>query len=142
MDEMYQHAVKLLAGRDYSEAEIRSKLEKKFGAISEPAIAELIRRRFLDDRRFIRQFALRKPRHSLEYLRQSLLQKGVDETLILEVLKNTDRPSLVDVVKATMAEWDLHTPLHPRDAARLFRALNRLGYEEDAIREELEPLHG
>jgi len=34
----------------------------------------------------------------------------------------------------------LRPPLQPRDAGRLFRALLRLGYDEDAIREELEQL--
>ena len=47
-------------------------------------------------------------------------------------------PSLRDVLKAKIAGWRLHAPLQRRDAARLFRALSRLGYSEEEIREELE----
>jgi len=37
-----------------------------------------------------------------------------------------------------MNDWKLRAPLQSRDAARLYRALVRLGYDEDAIREEIE----
>jgi hypothetical protein len=39
-----------------------------------------------------------------------------------------------------MNGWKLGAPLQSRDATRLFRALLRLGYDEDAIREEIEQL--
>ena len=97
MDDMYHHALKLLSMRDYTAAQLREKLEKKFGR--------------------------------------------VDENLIAEELGTAERPSLREVLNATMIDCKLRAPLHPRDAARLFRALSRLGYQEDAIREELEPLH-
>jgi hypothetical protein len=50
-------------------------------------------------------------------------------------------PSLHDAMAAKMNEWKLTPPLEPRDAGRLFRTLLRLGFDEDAIREELEQLH-
>ena len=141
MDDAYQHALKLLSGRDYTIAELRAKLEKKFGAVDENVIAELIKRKFLDDRRFVRNFLTRKSRFSREYLHAQLVERGIDEAIVAQELQNAERPSLRDVLNATMVDWNLRAPLHPRDAARLFRALGRLGYQEDAIREELEPFH-
>ena len=141
MNEMYHYAVKLLARRDYTAAELRTKIEKKFGAFDESVIAELTKRKFLDDRRFVRNFAAKKARHSREYLEEQLQQRGVDRQIVAEELGKAERPSLRDVLNATMVDWKLRAPLNPRDAARLFRALGRLGYPEDAIREVLEPFH-
>ena len=141
MSEIYRHALKLLSGRDYTTRELREKIEKKFGSVDESVVADLIKRKFLDDRRVVRNFAAKKARYSIEYIHERLLERGVDAKIVSEALRDADRPSLRDVLDATMADWKLRAPLHPRDAARLFRALGRLGYREDAIREELEPLH-
>jgi SOS response regulatory protein OraA/RecX len=141
MDEVYHRALKLLSMRDYTVAELRSKLEAKFGPIDERVLNELRARKFLDDRRIVLNFLARKPRHSLEFIRERLLERGVDAAILAESLENIDKPSLRDVVNATMSDWNLREPLHRRDIARLFRALNRLGYQEDAIREELERFH-
>ena len=93
-------------------------------------------------RRFAQNFIAKKSRFTVEYLREELLERGVDGGIVSEELAEAERPSLRDALNATMNDWKLQAPLHPRDAARLFRALNRLGYQEDAIREELEQLHG
>ena len=39
-----------------------------------------------------------------------------------------------------MEVWHLRVPPQPDDGARLFRAPARLGYKEDATREEIEQL--
>jgi SOS response regulatory protein OraA/RecX len=141
MDDMYHHALKLLSMRDYTAAQLRAKLDKKFGSVDEAVIADLIKRKFLNDRRFVRNFIDRKATTSLEYLRDQLLERGVEKSIVAEELEKTERPSLREVVNATMIDCKLRAPLRPREAARLFRALIRLGYQEDAIREELEPFH-
>ena len=141
MNDAYHHALKLLSARDYTTAQLREKLEKKFGRVDEAVIAELLKRKFLDDRRVARNLLARKSKFSAEYLREELLTKGIDESIISDELQHATRPSLRDVLNATMIDWKLSAPLPQRDIARLFRALSRLGYEEDAIREELEPLH-
>ena len=48
--------------------------------------------------------------------------------------------SLQEALEARMMDWGLRTPIQLRDAARLFRALARLGYDGDAIGEEIERL--
>ena len=76
-----------------------------------------------------------------EAVRQELIARGIPGELIDEVLSQADWPSLREALAAKMNNWKLHPPLQSRDAARLFRALLRLGYEEDAIREEIERIH-
>ena len=71
-------------------------------------------------------------------LREDLIARGVAVEIIDETLSQVDSPSLREAMVAKMKDWKLRTPLQPRDAARLFRALLRLGYDEDAIREVIE----
>ena len=52
MNEIFNHAVKLLARRDFSVARLTEKLEAKFGDVPEEVIAQLVAKRFLNDRRF------------------------------------------------------------------------------------------
>ena len=62
------------------------------------------------------------------------------EQLLQRKFVKPDWPSLKEALAAKMNDWTLRAPLQPRDAGRLFRALLRLGYDEDAIREEIESL--
>jgi SOS response regulatory protein OraA/RecX len=79
---------------------------------------------------------------SPERLRRELVRRGIDEDVIDAALgAAARRPSLREVLEATMINRKLTAPLSLRDAARLARALGRLGYPEDDIREELERLH-
>ena len=136
-----QYALKLLAARDFSQAELRRKLQARFGDVPQSVIETLLARRFLDDRRFAENYVARRPNRAAARLRGELIQRGIEPSIIDAVLSGPGRPSLHEVVKATMVDWGLRPPLQPRDAARLFRALARLGYDEDAIREEVETLN-
>jgi SOS response regulatory protein OraA/RecX len=140
--EIFKHAVKLLAGRDYTVAKLREKLEAKHGEVPESVIQQLIAKKFLNDRRFAENFVSNRKNRGTARLREELLARGITEELVKEILSGTDWPSLRDALAAKMVGWKLRVPLQPRDAARLFRALARLGYEEDAIREEIDQLHG
>ena len=138
--EIFNHAVKLLAQRDYSVSKLREKLEAKFGEVPDSVVQQLIQKRFLNDRRFAENHTARRKKRGKLLLKQELLIRGIPEDLADEVLSNTEWLSLTDALKAKMEVWHLRAPLQPGDAARLFRALARLGYEEDAIREEIEQL--
>jgi regulatory protein len=140
VDEIYAHALKLLRMRDYTIAELQKKLEAKFGVVPEAVFDLLIRKKFLNDRRFAENYVARRKNRGVSLLRQELIDKGVDTELAEEILSNAEFPSLKDAVAAKMGDWLLRVPLQSRDAARLFRALVRLGYDEDAIREEIENL--
>lgn len=140
VDEIVSHALALLRSRDYSVAELRQKLEAIFGSVPPDVIDHLLKKRFLDDRRFVENYvASRKKRGTLK-LQAELAARGIPTALIEDALSRVDWPSLQEALAARMNDWKLRSPLQSRDAARLFRALVRLGYEEDAIREEVEQL--
>jgi SOS response regulatory protein OraA/RecX len=140
-NEIFNHAVKLLAARDYSVAKLREKLAIRFGEVPGAVIAQLIARRFLNDRRFTENYVARRKSRGIVLVRAELEAHGIAAELASEILANTEWPSLHEALAAKMVDWHLRPPLQTRDATRLFRALARLGYEEDAIREEIEQLH-
>jgi SOS response regulatory protein OraA/RecX len=136
-NEIFNRAVKLLAGRDYSIEGIR----KKLGNVPDAVIERLVAKRFLNDRRYAENYVARRRDRGVPRLREELLSRGISPDLASEILGKIEWPSLREVLAAKMVDWNLRPPLVSRDAARLFRALARLGYEEDAIREEIEQLH-
>jgi len=141
MNDIYLHALKLLSARDYTVAKLREKLEAKFGSAPQEIIDELVQKQFLNDRRFAENYVANRKNRGELLLREELLARGVSGALTDQVLSGTDWPSLKEALAAKLNDWKLGPPLDARDAARLFRALLRLGYDEDCIREEISHLH-
>jgi regulatory protein len=138
VDQIYLAALKLLRNRDHTVSSLRQKLEGKFGVVPEDVIEQLLKRNFLNDRRFAVNYVSRRKDRSPSALREDLIARGVAVDIVDETLSQVDSPSLREAMAAKIEDWKLRTPLQPRDVARLFRALLRLGYDEDAIREEME----
>ena len=138
MDEIYAYALKLLRARDYTVLQLNQKLEAKFGPVPKDVADQLIRKKFLNDRRFAENYVIKRKKRGPVLLREELLARGIASALADEILSHTDLPSLKEALTAKMIDWKLRAPLQLRDATRLFRALSRLGYDEDAIREEIE----
>jgi regulatory protein len=141
VDEIYHHALKLLQRRDYTEKQLREKLEAKFEDVPAEVFSRLLAKRFLDDRRYAENFVAKHADNHPNHVKELLEEAGVSRETINSAVDAVKWPSLKAVLKAKMLDWRLDAPLQRRDAARLFRALSRLGYSEDEIREELEPLH-
>ena len=141
MDEIYHYALKALQRRDYTEKQLREKLEGKFGKVPSEVISRLLTKRFLDDRRYAENFAGKHADSHPDHVRSLLEEAGVRREIITAAVSAVNWPSLREVLKGKMIDWRFHAPLNRRDAARLFRALSRLGYSEDEIREELEQFH-
>ena len=141
MNEIYAYALKLLRGRDYTISKLCAKLEAKFGGSVPPEVIEqLLEKKFLNDRRFAENYIAKRKSCGVQQVREELLALGISAKLAEEIVSHTEWPSLQDALTAKMRDWNLRPPLQPRDAGRLFRSLLRLGYDEDAIREELEQL--
>jgi regulatory protein len=141
VNEIYHYALKLLQRRDYTEKQLREKLAGKFAEVPAEVFALLLTKRFLDDRRYSENFVAKHADNHPEHVKTLLEVAGIRREIIDTAVSAVNWPSLRDVLKAKMLDWRFHAPLQRRDAARLFRALCRLGYAEDEIREELEPLH-
>ncbi len=140
MNEIYSYALKLLRGRDYTISKLCEKLEAKFGSVPPEVVDELVRKKFLNDRRFVENYVAKRKSRGAQQLREELAARGIPTKLAEEIVSATEWPSLQEALAAKMKDWNLCTPLQARDAGRLFRALLRLGYDEDAIREEIEQL--
>jgi regulatory protein len=141
VDEIYHHALKLLRRRDYTEKQLREKLADKFDDVPSEVFSMLQARRFLDDRRYAENFVAKHADTHPARVREMLAEAGVPRETIDLAVTTVNWPSLRDVLKAKMLDWRFAPPLERREAARLFRALSRLGYSEDELREELEQLH-
>ena len=59
MNEIYHHALKLLRRKDYTQKQLREKLEEKFGAVPDDVTRQLLAKRFLNDQRYADNFAAR-----------------------------------------------------------------------------------
>jgi regulatory protein len=140
MNEIYSYALNLLKRRDYTVSQLTRKLEAKFGEAPPEVMQQLLQKKFLDDRRFVQNYVEKRKQRGAAQVREELAARGVPSNLAEEILSETDWPSLHEAVAAKMNDWRLRAPLQPRDAARLFRALFRLGYDEDAIRGEIDEL--
>jgi SOS response regulatory protein OraA/RecX len=141
MSEIYLYALKLLRGREYTVLMLREKLTARFGEVPQEILDRLVDQNFLSDRRFAEIYTARRKDRGPAVLRGELIARGVSAVLAGEVVSQIEWPSLREALAARMNGWKLRPPLRSRDAARLFRALVRLGYQEDAIREEIEQLH-
>jgi len=139
--EIFNYAVKLLARRDYSLAKLREKLQLRFGDSPDEVMTQLIAKRFVNERRYAENYVAGRRKRGRSRLHDELLGRGIPLEIVEEVLSTTEWPSLSEVLKAKMMDWKMRKPLQPGDAARLFRAMARLGYEEEAIREEIQDLH-
>ena len=138
VDEVFLYALRLLRQRDYTISALRQKLQAKFEIVPEGILDQLVQKNFLNDRRFAENYVGKRKDRGPAMLRAELVDRGVPESLAAAVLSRTEWPSLRQALAAKMKIWKLRSPLQSRDAARLFRALARLGYDEDAIREEIE----
>jgi SOS response regulatory protein OraA/RecX len=141
VDEIFQHAVKLLRRRDYTVEQMRQKLRDKFEIDPETVIQWLLQKKFLDDRRVAENIVNKSKHAHPKRVLQELLNAGIAPEIADAAVQVRPSPSLRDVVKDKIKALRLCPPLERREAARLFRTLNRLGYEEEEIREELEQLH-
>jgi len=137
VDEIYLAALKLLQVRDYTVAGLSQKLQSKFGTVPGEVLQQLLEKNFLNDLRFAENYISKRKHRGQAILREDLIAHGIARDLVDRVLSETSWPSLRQALTAKMMDWNLRAPLQPRDAARLFRALLRLGYDEDAIREEI-----
>ena len=139
--EIFAYAMKLLATRDLTVAQLHAKLEAKFGEAPQEVIDQLIRKRFLDDRRYAENYTVKRLHRGPLILREELLSRGVDESIVEPILNSREWPSLEQALADRIQRWRLKPPISTKDATRLFKSLCSLGFEEDAVRAELERLH-
>ena len=138
MDEIYGHALKLLAGSDYSTHRLCLKLEQRFETVPKDVIERLRSEGFLDDRRFAENFVRGRRRRGRPQLTVDLERHGIPEDVIRKVIESENWPTAREILRAKIVTSKLDFPLRQKDAARLCRSLERLGYDVDEILREME----
>jgi regulatory protein len=141
----YQRALRRLARRDQSEAELRrALLDRGHGAAEiEAALERLRRERYLDDAGFAERFARRRMAHSGhgrlrvgQDLRERGVERGLVEAGIAGALREVDERAVLDDLARRY--WRLHAAVEPeRRLPRLWAFLLRRGFAPGLVRERL-----
>jgi regulatory protein len=145
MDELekaFARALRILARRDHSMAELDRKL--RTGGVPEDVVARVLARLtasgYLDDRRFAEQWAGSAVRNGRGYgprLRQELTRRGVSREIVDEVvaaiaMEYGEKEALAQIVARRFAGFDPKAA-SDRDKGRLFAYLQRRGFSTAAI---------
>lgn len=143
------YAYKLLSYRSRSEAEMVRRLRMK--GFDEPSVSKAISRLkesgFLDDRKLaasLRRYAEESKQLSIAGTRGFLLQRGVPEEMIDEVVGDIDEiETATKLVEKKIAGWRKQSfsrkgsQLDDTLIRKLYRMLYRKGYPSDAIKKVL-----
>jgi regulatory protein len=135
-------ALKLLARRDHSEAELVRKLEER--GLAGTGVAELLAtlraQGYLDDRRFAlrwAELAVAGGRGFGPRLRFELSRRGIPGEIIVEVLEriaatHDEEETLSALMASKFPRFDPERA-DPREKLRVFRYLQRRGFSPSAI---------
>jgi regulatory protein len=136
------YAVRVLARRDHSVAELERKLlDKGFpAAVVEELIARLEKSGYLDDRRFAGLWAESAVRNGRGYgprLRLELTRRGVSREIVADVLAGIaaaygEKETLARLAERKFARFDPQTA-SDRDKRRVFAYLQRRGFSAATI---------
>jgi regulatory protein len=142
----YSYAVALLARRDYSTRELRSKLKER-GYLEhaiEPVLIDLEETRKLDDSRYGANVVASRSRRALgpARIRQELTRKGVTAETIDQALAGGDGEQAPDFVQlarqARARKFGPELPTDWKEKARQARFLQYRGFSTDHIRAALD----
>ena len=139
MSELRQRAIKLLARREHSRAELARKLAP-LGTQEEidTVLADLAQSGLLSDARaaaaYVRTHAAR---FGTARLRQTLRQKGIDSEVIAAEIAASDAPDEMARARAVWARKFAAAPADAKEWARQARFLQSRGFASDVIRKLL-----
>lgn len=141
-DQIYQYALRLLTGRDYTVAGIRQKLATRDVAEqdAEVALVRLQREGWLDDRRYAERFAesaLSSGRYYGVRLRQEMRRRGftadVVKEILMPLLAESDEISEVRSAAERRYPGFSYSATSDRDKRRIIGFLQRRGFGFSAI---------
>jgi len=141
-DRAYQYVLRLLTGRDYSTARVRSKLAAREVADGdlEAVILRLQQEGWLDDRRYAERFAesaLSSGRYYGSRLRLEMRRRGLTPDIVNEtlatLLAESDEVSEVRSVAERRYPGFCYSAASDRDKRRVFGFLQRRGFGFSAI---------
>lgn len=134
--DVFYQAQAILSRRDHSVFEVKSKLSRKGFTEEEvaKAVAFLQEQNLLDDTRFARAYAesiLASKPVGPRYLRAKLKQKGVEESVIHEVVGEMGEREH-ELARQAAEKWKRIHPKYAGDKRRLYRFLVSRGFTSPA----------
>ena len=133
-----QAALRLLAGREHSRAELLRKLSPRTGepALLEQVLDALERQGALSDARFVESYIDSRRRRGFgpRRIRRELGEKGVDRTLVGQLLDETDPDWDRALAEAARRKYGDRPPGDFRERARRARFLEYRGFAPERIR--------
>ena len=139
MNELRQRAIKLLARREHSRAELARKLSPH-GTQEEiyVVLADLAQSGLLSDARYAEAYVRSNAaRFGAARLRQTLRQKGLDSELIDAQLAGADTADELSRARAVWARKFSAAPADVKEWARQARFLQSRGFSSEVIRKLL-----
>jgi len=131
------HALRLLARREYSAKELRDTLTAKGHALTpvESAIHQLQAQNLQSDQRFAEAYSRSRQQRGFGPLRiqQELKQKGIDAELINQVLNNCETPWEQAIEKVRAKRFGNDLPSDNNDIAKQMRFLNYRGFPPELV---------
>ena len=142
----YAYAVTLLARRDYSTRELRSKLKERgyLDHAIEPVLIDLEETRKLDDARYGANVVASRSRRALgpARIRDELKRKGVDAETIDQAIAGGEGEEAPDFARlareARIRKFGPEIPKDWKEKARQARFLQYRGFSTDHIRAALD----
>jgi regulatory protein len=142
-------ALRLLGRRPLSESELSARLEQRghTGESIEACCKRLLEMGYLDDQKLALEFIVTRAErlgHAPRRLVDQLCRRGIKRTVAQAALR-------VAVARGDVSELDLlrrrlrrhlkgaSGPLDQRGFARVYNALRRAGFQDEVIRQEIEP---
>jgi len=146
MNKALEYALKLLAKKDYTEAELRQKFQ--FREVNEEeaeaALLFLKQKKFIDDMRYAIMY--RKVHRSRGDIRikYELIKRGVDSQIITDLLSERNQQDQVESAKEIAEAWikkkEAKYPDKYKLKANIIAKLSRQGFSYDIICQALEGL--
>lgn len=140
-----QAAVKILAGRSHSRQELRQKLSAKDydSETIDRVIADLLRRRYLDDGALCRSVFIKYQatgKYGLNAIVARLKQRQFDSSVIQETIKEYDRSQDLQAASTLVNRRFRHAKAE--DSAKIGRFLTSRGFSPGTVIRVLENIRG
>jgi regulatory protein len=143
LNHAFDHAITLLARRDYSTHELRKKLKDRGYAehAFEGVVDDLASAGKLNDERYSQNFVAYRARrgHGPARIRSQLKTSGLDRATIDEAVKGEEAPDFLALARSVRArKFGPEIPADRKERARQARFLQYRGFSTDHIRAVLE----
>ncbi len=136
-DKIYASAIRMLAGREHSCFELKTKLKNKGhnAADIEPVIEQLLRDKYLNESRFTEIFIRSKINRGVGpiKIRLELQQRSVDESLIDEYLDFNQPEWFERAMEVRCKRFGENLPEEANEKAKQIRFLQHRGFTQNQI---------